>query len=67
MTAFSPELERGEPSEPRPDAVLVPGWLTLAQQEWIVGQFHEWASGHVPIRAAKVRGHEMSVRTVYLG
>lgn len=47
--------------------MLVPGWLTLGQQAWIVRQFRSWASGPVPIRAAKVRGHEMSVRTVCLG
>jgi hypothetical protein len=43
-------------------AVHVPSWLTSGQQEWIAGQFREWASGPVPARAAKVRGHEMSVR-----
>ncbi|MEU9322052.1 alpha-ketoglutarate-dependent dioxygenase AlkB [Streptomyces sp. NPDC048295] len=67
MTLFTPETGRGEPSRPRPGAVLVPGWLTLGQQAWIVGQFQEWANGPVPIRAARVRGHEMSVRTVCLG
>lgn len=50
-----------------PGAYLVPGWLTLEQQRWIVGQFRQWVAGPVPIRAAKVRGHEMSVRTVCLG
>lgn len=45
----------------------VPGWLTLEQQKWIVEQFREWTRGPVPIRAAKVRGHEMSVKTVCLG
>src|SRR5690606_28027528 len=50
-----------------PGAVHVPGWLTLAQQRWIVDRFREWAAGPVPPRAAKVRGHEMSVRTVCLG
>ncbi|WP_163543548.1 alpha-ketoglutarate-dependent dioxygenase AlkB family protein [Occultella kanbiaonis] len=48
-------------------ATWVPNWLTLAQQAWIVARFHEWADGPVPIRAAKVRGHEMSVKTVCLG
>jgi hypothetical protein len=56
---------------PRPElpegAEYVPGWLTLEQQRWIVARFHEWVHGPVPIRAAKVRGHEMSVRTVCLG
>lgn len=45
----------------------VPGWLTPKQQRWIVARFHEWVRGPVPIRAAKVRGHEMSVRIVCLG
>lgn len=67
MTLFDLEVRQDEPSEPGPGAVLVPGWLTLEQQKWIVGQFREWARGPVPIRAAKVRGHEMTVRTVCLG
>ena len=50
-----------------PGAFWVPGWLTLQQQAWIVARFHEWVDGPVPIRSAKVRGHEMSVRTVCLG
>ena len=50
-----------------PGAVHVPSWLTSGQQQWIAGQFREWARGPVPARAAKVRGHEMSVRTVCLG
>ncbi|MDJ0358329.1 alpha-ketoglutarate-dependent dioxygenase AlkB [Paenarthrobacter sp. PH39-S1] len=48
-------------------ATWVPGWLTLEQQQWIVARFHEWVKGPVPIRAAKVRGNEMSVKTVCLG
>jgi alkylated DNA repair protein (DNA oxidative demethylase) len=48
-------------------ATLISGWLTRAQQAWIADQFREWTRGPVPIRAAKVRGHEMSVRTVCLG
>lgn len=59
-------LERPRPELP-PGAHHVPGWLTLEQQRWIVARFHEWTNGPVPIRAAKVRGHEMSVRTVCLG
>lgn len=50
-----------------PGAVHVPSWLTIEEQRWITGRFEEWARGPVPIRAAKVRGHEMSVRTVCLG
>jgi DNA oxidative demethylase len=68
MTAlFTPEFgERGR-EDLAPGATLIAGWLTLEQQAWIVGQFREWIQGPVPIRAAKVRGHEMSVRTVCLG
>ena len=50
-----------------PGAVHVPSWLTTGQQRWITERFDEWARGPVPVRAAKVRGHEMSVRTVCLG
>lgn len=50
-----------------PGAVHVPSWLTAGQQRWIAERFREWASGPVPIRAARVRGHEMSVQTVCLG
>jgi alkylated DNA repair protein (DNA oxidative demethylase) len=50
-----------------PGAAHVPSWLTARQQRWIAGRFHEWTRGPVPIRAAKVRGHEMSVQTVCLG
>ena len=67
MTLFTPDMEHGERREPGPGAVLVPGWLSLEQQAWIVDRFREWAAGPVPIRAAKVRGHEMSVKTVCLG
>lgn len=58
----------GKPPIRLPDgAHHVPGFLTLEQQRWIVDRFHEWTHGPVPIRAARVRGHEMSVRTVCLG
>ncbi len=67
MTLFALEPEPAEPSRPGPDAAHVPGWLTLEQQAWIVDRFHEWTAGPVPIRAARVRGHEMSVKTVCLG
>ncbi|GAA2826226.1 alpha-ketoglutarate-dependent dioxygenase AlkB [Kribbella solani] len=56
-----------EPSRLGDGAVLVPGWLGIEEQVWIVGEFRNWVAGPVPIRAAKVRGHEMSVRTVCLG
>jgi len=68
MTTLFPDdfVERPR-RELAPGAVHVPGWLSLDQQRWLVGQFREWAAGPVPVRAAKVRGHEMSVRTVCLG
>ena len=50
-----------------PGATHVPGWLSLDQQRWVIGQYHEWESGPVPLHAAKVRGYEMSVRTICLG
>jgi alkylated DNA repair protein (DNA oxidative demethylase) len=50
-----------------PGAVHVPGWLRPEQQSWIADRFREWAAGPVPLRAASVRGHEMSVKTVCLG
>lgn len=59
-------LER-EPIAIAPGAVHVPGWLSPESQRWIAARFREWASGPVPIRAAKIRGHAMSVRTVCLG
>ncbi|MER6170268.1 alpha-ketoglutarate-dependent dioxygenase AlkB [Streptosporangium sp. NPDC001681] len=68
MTAlFTPEIPERDGGEVAPGATLVPDWLTREQQKWIVDQFREWVRGPVPIRAAKVRGHEMSVRTVCLG
>jgi alkylated DNA repair protein (DNA oxidative demethylase) len=48
-------------------ATHVPGWLSLDQQRWLVQRFEEWTQGPVPLRGAKVRGHEMSVRTLCLG
>ncbi|MFD7861436.1 hypothetical protein [Streptomyces sp. NPDC059783] len=68
MTAlFAPQRPERGVREVALGAVHVPDWLTLEQQQWITGQFHEWVQGPVPLRAAKVRGHEMSVRTVCLG
>lgn len=56
------------PREIAPGAVHVPGWLSLEQQAWIVGQFEQWAAGPVPPRAAVLPGgRRMSVRTVCLG
>lgn len=50
-----------------PDAIHVPDWLSLAQQQWLVARFYEWSKGPVPLRAAAIRGHKMSVKTVCLG
>lgn len=50
-----------------PGAIHLPGWLGLDQQRHLVEQFGAWSTGPVPIRAATVRGHPMSVRTVCLG
>lgn len=67
MTLFTPETgERGRRNV-APGAVHVPNWLTLDEQSWIVGEFREWCRGPVPIRGARVAGHEMSVKTVCLG
>ena len=62
------DVERpSEPYEVVPGAIHLPGWLTLVQQRHLVAEFHGWTAGPVPIRAATVRGHPMSVRTVCLG
>lgn len=55
------------PYEVAPGAVHLPGWLALPEQRALVDAFHAWSRGPVPIRAATVRGHPMSVRTVCLG
>ncbi|HYI58218.1 MAG TPA: alpha-ketoglutarate-dependent dioxygenase AlkB [Microlunatus sp.] len=66
MTLF--DVERPpEPYEVVPGAIHVPDWLTLEQQRHLVTEFHGWIGGPVPIRAATVRGHPMSVQTVCLG
>jgi len=64
---FGDDLLNRPRRELAPGAVWVPGWLTLEQQRWLADRFREWAGGPVPIRSAKVRGHEMSVKTVCLG
>ena len=50
-----------------PGADHVPGWLPVERQAFLVDEFRRWAAGPVPPAAPKVRGHEMSVRTVCLG
>jgi len=67
MTLFSDSFLDRPRREVAPGATHVPGWLSLAQQEWLMGQFQAWVGGPVPLHAPKVRGHEMSVRTVCLG
>lgn len=67
MTLFDETFAERAPREIAPGAVHVPGFLTLQQQGWIVDRFREWAAGPVPPHSPKVRGHEMSVRTVCLG
>ena len=56
-----------QPRDITPGARWIPNFLTLDEQAWIMDRFHEWVDGPVPIRSAKVRGHEMSVKTVCLG
>ncbi|MFG2219356.1 MULTISPECIES: alpha-ketoglutarate-dependent dioxygenase AlkB family protein [unclassified Streptomyces] len=68
MTAlFTPQLPERDAGEITPGATHLPDWLPLEQQKWIADRFHEWVRGPVPLRAATVRGHRMSVRTVCLG
>lgn len=64
---FGDDLLARPRREVAPGAVWVPGFLDPTQQAWLVARFHEWAEGPVPPRSAKVRGHEMSVKTVCLG
>lgn len=56
-----------EPYEVADGAIHAPGWLSLPEQRQLVEAFEDWSTGPVPIRAATVRGHPMSVRTVCLG
>ena len=67
MTLFSFDPSPLPARELAPGATHVPGWLSLDQQRWIVARYRDWAAGPVPPHAPKVRGHEMSVRTVCLG
>src|SRR5699024_1941693 len=64
---FGDELLGRPRREVAPGAVWVPGFLSPAQQAWLVARFREWVEGPVPPRSAKIRGHEMSVQTVCLG
>lgn len=64
---FGDDLLHRPRRELAPGAVWVPGWLGAEQQRWLVDRFREWADGPVPLRSARVGGHEMSVKTVCLG
>jgi len=67
MTLFPNDFGQRPRRELAPGATHIPGWLTLEQQRWLVDQFHAWVRGPAPLHAARVRGHEMSVRMVCLG
>ncbi|MFE7267784.1 alpha-ketoglutarate-dependent dioxygenase AlkB family protein [Streptomyces sp. NPDC057592] len=68
MTAlFTAQLPERGAQEITPGAIHVPNWLAPEQQQWLADRFHERVRGPVPLRAATVRGHHMSVRTVCLG
>jgi DNA oxidative demethylase len=57
-----------ERSSPAPGAVHVPDWLAIEEQRRIVEACRQWATGPVPMRAARLPGgHLMSVKTVCLG
>lgn len=57
----------GRVREVAPGAHWVPGWLPVEHQHALVERCRRWAAGPVPARGAKIRGHEMSVKTVCLG
>lgn len=73
MTPDQPPMLFDDPlfADPPPElpdgAFHVPGWLTPEQQRWLVARFFEWSRGPVPLHSAKIRGSEMSVKTVCLG
>lgn len=64
---FDADFGDREPQLIAPGAIHVPGWLTPEAQQWIANEFRQWAAGPVPPRGARIRGHEMSVKTVCLG
>ncbi|WP_373937511.1 alpha-ketoglutarate-dependent dioxygenase AlkB [Rhodococcus qingshengii] len=54
--------------EVAPGAILVPDWLSVEQQRFLVAECRRWATAPVPMRSAVVPGgHKMSVQTVCLG
>ncbi|MGO1184322.1 MAG: alpha-ketoglutarate-dependent dioxygenase AlkB family protein [Micrococcaceae bacterium] len=68
MNSLFDDAEIPQPVPELPEgAHYLPGWLNPEQQRWLVRRFFEWTQGPVPPRGAKIRGHEMSVKTVCLG
>lgn len=68
MTLFSPSTDDRRRRIVSPGAVHLPGCLGHDRQRALVGAFHGWANGPVPIRAAELpNGRRMSVSTVCLG
>lgn len=61
-----PEPPR-QPVELPAGAVLLPGWLTVHQQQWIAGQYRRWAAGPVPPRRPRYGSGQMSVEMLSLG
>lgn len=55
-------------TEPLPGVVMVPDWLTSAQQRRLVDDFREWARPPAGLRHPRLpTGHLMSVQSVCLG
>ncbi len=50
-----------------PGAVHIPGFLSLEEQAWIVGQYRQWRAGPVPPHHPIISGHPMSVESLCLG
>ncbi|MFJ1708341.1 alpha-ketoglutarate-dependent dioxygenase AlkB family protein [Kitasatospora sp. NPDC088346] len=62
------ELFPRERSDPAPGAVLLPDWLTHAEQLELVAACREWARPPAGLRTVRLpTGGQMSVRTVCLG
>jgi len=69
LSSAEPLARPSSPSrELLPGAVLVPGWLDLAQQQSLVRDFRRWSLPPAGLRHARVpSGHLMSVQSVCLG
>ncbi|MGF1426459.1 alpha-ketoglutarate-dependent dioxygenase AlkB family protein [Kitasatospora sp. LaBMicrA B282] len=66
--SFGPELFGRERVEPVPGAVLLPDWLTPAEQRELVVACREWARPPAGLRTVRLPGGaEMSVRQLCLG